>query len=86
MPPYARREYRAGKDLLDWMGSQFRACGDIFQTSLYGIQLYATRDAGHAYHTLVERWQNYVKGQITERVALLLGNGLMVSEGEIWKR
>jgi cytochrome P450 len=86
VPPHARREFRAGEDLLDWMGGQFRACGDIFQTSLYGIKLYATRDAGHAYHTLVERWQNYVKGQNIERVALLLGDGLMVSEGELWKR
>jgi cytochrome P450 len=35
---------------------------------------------------LVENWQNYVKGRIIERVGLLLGNGLMVSEGELWKQ
>ena len=86
VPPQARREFRAGEDLLDWMRSQFQACGDTFQASLYGSKLYATRDPEHAYHALVERWQNYVKGQNIERVALLLGDGLMVSEGELWKR
>ena len=34
---------------------------------------------------LRENWQNYIKGQAIKRIALLLGNGLMVSEGEFWK-
>jgi enediyne biosynthesis protein E7 len=35
---------------------------------------------------LVENWQNYVKGPNITRVALLLGKGLMVSKGNLWKR
>ena len=32
-----------------------------------------------------ESCHNYVKGRAIKRVGLLLGNGLMVSEGEFWK-
>jgi cytochrome P450 len=85
VPPSAQKEFRAGDDILDWMVSQFTTLGDTYQTTLYGINLYATRDVEFAYHVLVEKWQNYVKGRNIERVALLLGNGLMVSEGELWK-
>jgi cytochrome P450 len=86
IPPGPQQEYRATDDLLEWMGRQFVIFGDIYKSSLYGASAYVTRDVEFAHHVLVENWQNYVKGQIIERVALLLGNGLMVSEGELWKR
>lgn len=78
--------YSRTEDLLDWMGRQFATFGDIYKASVYGTSVYAIRDVQFAYHVLVENWQNYVKGQFIERVALLLGNGLMVTEGEVWKR
>jgi cytochrome P450 len=68
------------------MGSQFRIFGDIYKSSAYGISIYGTRDVEFAHYVLVENWQNYVKGQGIRRVALLLGNGLMVSKGNVWKR
>src|SRR5208337_267256 len=86
IPLGAKEEYKATDDLLDWMGRQFAIYGDIYSASLYGTSAYVIRDVEFASHVLVENWQNYVKSQIIERVALLLGNGLMVSEGEIWKR
>jgi cytochrome P450 len=48
--------------------------------------MYGIRDVELAHRVLVENWQNYVKGQAIRRVALLLGNGLMVSKGDLWKR
>jgi len=86
LPPGPQSEYRGADDLLEWMGRQFSIFGDIYRTSLYGTSVYAIRDVEFACHVLVENWQNYVKGQFIERVALLLGNGLMVSEGDLWKR
>src|SRR5271170_1950918 len=86
IPPGPQQEYRATDDLLEWMGRQFVIFGDIYKASLYGSSAYVIRDVEFAHHVLVENWQNYVKGQIIERVALLLGDGLMVSEGELWKR
>ena len=86
VPPGPEGDHRPTNDLLDWMGSQFAIFGDTYRASMYGTTVYATRDVEFAHHVLVENWQNYVKGQFIERVALLLGNGLMVSEGELWKR
>jgi len=86
IPPGPEEKYRSTDDLLDWMGRQFKAFGDTYKASVYGTSIYATRDVEFAHHVLVENWQNYVKGQGIKRVALLLGNGLMVSKGEVWKR
>lgn len=86
IPPGPQDAYRHSDDLLEWMGRQFEAYGDIYKAFVYGAEVYAIREADFAYHVLVENWQNYVKGQMIRRVALLLGNGLMVSEGEFWKR
>ncbi|MFZ0087568.1 MAG: cytochrome P450, partial [Candidatus Acidiferrales bacterium] len=85
IPDGPSENYRRTDDLLEWMGRQFAAFGDIFKAIVYGTTMYGIRDMELAYHVLVENWQNYVKGQLIERVALLLGNGLMVSEGELWK-
>jgi len=68
------------------MSRQFKIFGDIYKASVYGTSVYAIRDVEFAHHVLVENWQNYVKGEMTGRVALLLGDGLMVSEGDLWKR
>lgn len=86
IPPGPPEEYRAKEDLLEWMDRQFRTFGDIYKASITGSSAYVIRDVEFAHHVLVENWQNYVKGKDIERVALLLGNGLMVSEGELWKR
>ena len=86
IPPGPQEKYETTEDLLVWMSRQFRIFGDIYKASVYGTSAYVIRDVEFAHHVLVENWQNYVKGQLTGRVALLLGDGLMVSEGELWKR
>jgi len=86
IPPGPAEAYKGSDDLLDWMNHQFGVFGDIFRASIDEISVYAIRDVESAYHVLVENWQNYVKGLMIGRVALLLGDGLMVSEGEVWKR
>src|SRR5690242_8878451 len=86
VPPGPPDHYRTTDDLLTWMSHQFSNFGDIYKASVYGSTVYVIRDSKFAQHVLVENWQNYVKGRLIKRVALLLGNGLMVSEGELWKR
>jgi len=86
IPPGPEEKYRSSDDLLGWMARQFQAFGDTYKAYVYGTSMYGTRDVEFAHHVLVENWQNYVKGQGIRRVALLLGNGLMVSKGELWKR
>lgn len=86
IPPGPEEKYRPTDDLLEWMGRQFETFGDIYKASVYETNVYAIRNIEFAHHVLVENWQNYVKGQAIRRVALLLGNGLMVSKGNLWKR
>ncbi len=68
------------------MSHHFNRFGDIYKASVYGTNVYVVRKLAFAHHVLVEHWRNYVKGQFIKRVAFLLGNGLMVSEGDLWKR
>jgi cytochrome P450 len=86
VPPGPQEKYRTSDDLLQWMDRQFKLFGDTYKASVFGVDVYATRDLGFAQYVLVDNWHNYVKGQWIGRVALLLGKGLMVSKGDLWKR
>lgn len=43
-------------------------------------------DPAHIRHVLVTNHRNYVKGVGFERVEMLLGNGIIVSDGAFWRR
>jgi cytochrome P450 len=85
IPPGPVAKYDTAQDLLSWMGEHLRQFGDIYKASVFGASVYVVAAPEYAEHVLRKNWQNYVKGQAIKRVALLLGNGLMVSEGESWK-
>ncbi len=85
IPPGPAEKYNAAQDLLSWMTDQFNRFGSIYHASVYGAHVYVVSDPQHADHILRKNWQNYRKGLVIKRVGLLLGNGLMVSEGEFWK-
>jgi cytochrome P450 len=74
------------RDLLSWLGEQFEQYGDIFRASIHGTEVYVVSAPEYVEHVLLKNWQNYPKGQAIKRVALLLGNGLMVSKGDFWVR
>jgi len=74
------------QDLLQWMERNFAIYGDIFKANVFGTNVYVVSLPEHAEHVLRHNWENYKKGQAIKRVALLLGSGLMVSEGEFWKQ
>src|SRR6202049_1423828 len=85
IPPGPADKYNTSQDLLSWMSDQFKRFGDIYKASVYGTNVYVVSDPQSANYILRKNWQNYKKGQDIKRVGLLLGNGLMVSEGEFWK-
>src|SRR5271168_3362464 len=84
VPPGPAEKFDSS-DLLTWMGDQFKRFGNIYKASVYGTTAYVVNDPQYADHVLRVNWQNYKKGQAIKRVGLLLGDGLMVSEGEFWK-
>jgi cytochrome P450 len=85
MPTGPTEKYNTSHDLLEWMSDQFNRFGSIYRASVYGTEVYVVSDPEHVDHILRKNWQNYRKGMAIKRIGLLLGNGLMVSEGEFWK-
>jgi len=79
-------KYSSSDDLLDWLGKHFVEFGDIYRASIYGADVYVISAPDYVEHVLLKNWQNYPKGFAIKRIALLLGNGLMVSKGDLWKR
>ncbi len=85
-PPGPVEAFNPAAELFGWIGDNFNKFGDIFRASVFAQDVYVTRDPRHAQQVLQRNWQNYKKGHAIKRVGLLLGNGLMVSEGEFWKQ
>jgi cytochrome P450 len=85
VPTGPAEKYNASHDLLSWLEDRFKEFGSIYRASVYGTNVYVVSDPHYVDHILRKNWQNYKKGQAIKRVGLLLGNGLMVSEGEFWK-
>jgi cytochrome P450 len=56
-------------------------CLDLGFATLYLVTL-----PEHIHHVLVENHENYWKGDVFERTRFLFGNGLVVNEGESWRR
>src|SRR5271170_3533920 len=85
IPPGPAEKYDPSHDLLEWMSDQFNRYGSIYRASVYGTDVYVVSDPVYVDHILRKNWQNYRKGLAIKRIGFLLGNGLMVSEGEFWK-
>jgi cytochrome P450 len=85
IPPGPTEKYNPSDDLLGWMKDKFDQFGSIYHASVYGADVYVVSDPDHVDHVLRANWQNYKKGLAIKRIGFLLGNGLMVSEGEFWK-
>jgi cytochrome P450 len=86
VPPTAGQFVGSDNDLLDWMKNCRREFGDIYQAHVYGGRVFVISDLRYVHHVLRKNWHNYRKGLAIQRIRLLLGKGLMVSEGELWKR
>jgi len=86
IPPGPVEKYSNTQDLLLWLGEHLERFGDIYKASIYGTDVYVLNAPEYVEHVLLKNWQNYPKGQAIKRIALLLGNGLMVSKGDLWMR
>jgi cytochrome P450 len=74
-------------DALSALVRMFEAHGDAFRvfSPALGRQIWVLSHPDHVRHVLVDGHANFTKGIGIERVAILLGNGLMTSEGEQWR-
>lgn len=85
--PVATLDIGQGDDTLEQLSALFAAHGDAFRvhTPQMGRDLLVLSHPDHVRHVLLDHAANYVKGLGIERVAILLGKGLMTSEGALWR-
>ncbi|UPV99715.1 cytochrome P450 [Halorussus gelatinilyticus] len=80
LPEYAR-------DPFDFERRMHQEYGDVVRWKLPGGWMYHLADPDHIEHVLVQNNQNYVKGEaFQETLGPVLGNGVLNSEGEFWRR
>ncbi len=74
-------------DALTPLVRSFATHGDAFRIFSPELKrhLWVLSHPDHVRHVLVDRSANFRKGIGIDRVAILLGNGLMTSEGEQWR-
>jgi cytochrome P450 len=89
-PPVAAAEFDVGStdDSLERMIRLFAEHGDIYRVYVPARQAYTyvVHHPDDVKHILVSNHRNYTKGVGLDRVKILLGNGIMTSEGEFWRR
>jgi cytochrome P450 len=76
------------QDALPQLQAAFAQYGDAFRvySPVTQSHIYVFSHPDHVRRVLVDNHQNYTKGIGIERVGILLGKGIMVSEGELWRR
>jgi len=74
-------------DALTTLVHLFEQHGDAFRAFSPALDrdIWVLSHPDHVRHVLVDHHANFTKGVGIERVAILLGNGLMTSEGDDWR-
>ncbi|MGH8139052.1 MAG: cytochrome P450 [Steroidobacteraceae bacterium] len=89
-PPEAQLQFDVGStdDSLERMTELFARLGDIYRVFSPGRKAYTyvIHHPEDVKRVLVSNHRNYIKGVGLDRVKILLGKGIMTSEGELWKR
>lgn len=71
---------------IDELPQMTRRFGHVVRFSLLGKQSFIITDPNLVREMLVDRHQEFQKSLNYRQLALILGNGLLNSEGELWKR
>jgi cytochrome P450 len=85
VPPGPTESFDPRENLFRWMNENFLKYGDIYRASIFGTGVYVISNPEYCDRILRWNWRNYARsGQVVKRIALLLGNGLIASNGEFW--
>ncbi|MBV8784640.1 MAG: cytochrome P450 [Gammaproteobacteria bacterium] len=89
-PPEAELKFDVGstEDSLEKMIELFARHGDTYRVFVpaRGSYTYVIHHPDDVKRVLVGNHRNYTKGVGLDRVRILLGKGIMTSEGELWRR
>jgi cytochrome P450 len=86
--PDAQFDIGSTEDSLERMRELFARYGDIYRVYAPGRKsyTYVIHHPDDVKRVLVNNHKNYTKGVGLDRVKILLGNGIMTSEGEFWRK
>jgi cytochrome P450 len=85
VPSGPHEPFDSAENLLLWMRENFSRYGDLFKARVMGSDVYVVSNPSFCERILRWNWRNYPrKGLVVRRIALLLGNGLIASNGEFW--
>ena len=75
-------------EALSRLETYFKRYGDVYRlfAPARGVYDYIINHPEDVKRVLLSNHRNYTKGEGIDRVKILLGNGLMTSEGEFWRR
>lgn len=76
---------RFARDPLRFLGQGFETCGDTFRIKLFK-EFIVTRDPAFFRHVLQQHHKNFKKGNSVKLLRPVLGNGLVISDGDFWLR
>lgn len=71
---------------IDYFREQQEKLGNIFRLDIFNRKLLICIDPEAVKHVLLENNRNYTKSFAYDVIKIFLGNGLLTSEGEFWKR
>jgi cytochrome P450 len=90
LPPLADVQFDIGGDdeAIHRMTELFARHGDIyrFHSPARRAEMWVINHPDDVKRVLVSNHRNYTKGSGLDRVKILLGHGIMTSEGDLWKR
>lgn len=72
--------------LLPILRSAHRSLGDVFCLRIGLKENYVVAHPEYAAHILQQNARNYTKSHSYRRLRFMLGNGLLITEGELWKK
>lgn len=79
--------YDSSYDLRAWINENYLRQGSVYWASMFGKDILVVSDPAWCEYILRTNWRNYVRdGQIVRRMSMLLGRGLVGSNGDLWVR
>jgi cytochrome P450 len=92
LPPGPRTGWILGhtfaymRDPLGFLADAVRTHGDLVRLRLGNVTTYVLVNPAHIEYVLRTHHENFIKDRLTQTISPLVGQGLLTSEGDYWKR
>jgi len=73
------------KSPLHFLHSKINSFGKIAVLNILGKKVFLISNPVDVEYVLAKNAKNYIKGRTTQKLSKIIGNGLITSEGELWK-